>query len=173
MAKKSTSTSGKKPSLDIKDITYWANKKRFEWLDEQPDDLKKTFSPLIVMKWFSVSNGDSEYYIQAVNEFVNTSDFWTFSRNHPELIWKIFCAIGLPHNANTRNHGWVPMASSRKKIGKVDEIFLSIHPMINDEEISILKSKYSVESFKQLLLDMGLEDKEIKPILDEFKKANG
>lgn len=174
MAKKPAAAKApKKPSLDIKDEMYHAGKKNFEWLSNQPEELRKTFSPLIAMKWFSVDYSEPDHYIFMVNEFLNIADFWEISGKHPDLCWRIMCAIGKGRNDGDRTHGWIPLANRKKSVSKVDAIFLKLHPQLNEEEIAILKGKYDVESFKQLLRDMAMDDKEIKALVDEFKKQNG
>lgn len=160
----------KKPKLDIKDQMYWADKKRFDWLESQSEDLRKTFSPLIAMKWFSVSSRDPDYYIWATNEFLNTNDFWTFSSKHPDLVWRLMCAIGKPYNASEKTHGWIQLSHSRKTVGKVDAVLLSVYPSLNDSELDILKRKFTKETFKNLLIGLAFSDAEIKPLLDEYKK---
>jgi hypothetical protein len=57
----------------------------------------------------------------------------------------------------------------------VDNLLLDLHPGLNDQELAIVRSKFTKDSLKQLLKDMALSDADIKPILDEFKKteANG
>lgn len=173
MAKKPVAAKApKKPSLDIKDEMYHAGKKDFDWLSNQPEELQKTFSPLIAMKWFSVDYSEPEHYIFMVNEFLN-KDFWELSSKHPDLCWRIMCAIGKGRKDGDRTHGWIPLANKRNAVGKVDAIFLRLHPQLNDEELKLLKSKYDADSFKQLLRDMALDDKEIKSLSDEFKKTNG
>jgi hypothetical protein len=173
----------KKPGLDIKDEMLYSDYRVFEWLDGQTPEMAKSFSPLVAMKWQSVVQNPTGYddpmyqsvtkeiagnYILSVNEIVNL-DFWDLSR-HPELQWRLMCAAGtgIPYK-----HGWVKMASSRKKIGKLDAVLLGIHPHLNDEELAILKGKYTVETMRQLLKDMALTDPEIKPLVEEFKKTNG
>ena len=174
-AKKATTKkepAAKKPSLDIKDEMFYADKKRFNWLDEQSPDLAKTFSPLVAMKWMSVVfsyNADEVgEHILNVNDFVNQG-FWELSK-HPDLQWRLMCATGC---GTQQRHGWVPLASSRKKVSKVDQALLELHPHLNDEELAIMRDKFTVESFKQLLLDMAKNDADIKALVDEFKKTNG
>jgi hypothetical protein len=159
----------KKPSLDIKDEMYWADKKRFDWLEGMDPDLAKTFSPLVAMKWFSVVEGpNSDYYIQMANDLVNVG-FWELSK-HPELQWKLMCAAGC---GQPQRHGWVAMAHKRKVIGKLDQVLLKYHPQLSDDELSILKSKYTVETMKEYLRGMALSDVDIKPLIDDFKKTHG
>lgn len=174
-AKKATTKKApaeKKPSLDIKDEMLYSDYKVFDWLEQQPEDLAKTFSPLVAMKWQSVVQNCSPevaaYYITATNTVVNRY-FWELSK-HPELQWRLMCSVGL---AEEHRHGWVPMANKRKSVSKLDQVFLKLHPQFNDEELVLFRSKFTVDSLKELLRDMALSDAEIKPLVDEFKKTNG
>ena len=167
-AKKETA---KKPSLDIKDEMYWADKKNFNWLDQMDPDLAKTFSPLIAMKWFSVVEGDTDtmgYHIFTANEYLNLNH-WDMSKT-PDLLWRLMCGQGL---GSPQRHGWIKLATAKKLISKVDQIFIKMYPHLNTEEVVLLRSKYDKDSFKELLRDMGLPDTEIKPLVDDFKKTNG
>ena len=169
MAKKPTKEkAAKKPSLDIKDEMYHADNRNLGWLESQPEELAKTFSPLIAMKWFTGVDGPyAEHYIQTTNSLLNVG-FWDLSK-HPELQWKLMAIIG----TGTQRHNWIPMASRRKTISKLNQELLKLYPHLNDTELSLLKSKYTLEDMKQLLLDMALSDAEIKPLIEEFKKTNG
>lgn len=162
----------KKPKLDIKDEMYWSDKKKFDWLSNQPEDLAKSFAPLVAMKWasvvFSYRPDEVAEAILNVNDLVNQG-FWELSKL-PDLQWRLMCAAG---SGVSQKHGWVPMASRRKAISKVDQIFLELYPQLNDDELALLRGKFTTESFKQLLLDMAKPDPEIKTLVDEFKKSNG
>jgi len=159
----------KKPSLDWRDEVYHADKKNFDWLVDMDADLAKTFSPLVAMKWCSVVEGPaSDYYIQMINDIVNIG-FWELYK-HPDLQWRLLCAAG---SGTSQRHGWVPMANKRKTVSKLDQVFLKLHPQLNDEELKLFRSKFTVDSLKELLRDMALSDADIKPLVDEFKKTNG
>ena len=171
MAKKPTvkkEPAPKKPSLDIKDEMYFADKKKYEWLSEQTPELAKSFSPLVAMKWLSVVDGpESGYYIQMTNDLINVG-LWEMSK-HPDLLWKLMCVVG---TGRQQRHGWIKLASSRKSLNKLDQFFLSLHPHFNDDELALYRSKFTVDSLKQLLRDTAMSDADMKPLLDEFKKTN-
>jgi hypothetical protein len=159
------------PVLDIKDEMYAADMQRFSFYQDITDEQRKAFSPLPAMKWLSVVDDGSkmaEYYICITNEVVNIG-FWEISK-HPELQWKLMAAVG---TGTTYRHGWIPMAKSRKKSNKLDQFFLEHHPGLNSMELKIIKSQYTLDSFKQLLRDMAMLDSDSKPLIDEFKKFNG
>lgn len=174
MAKKPTvrkEPSAKKPSLDIFDEMRAADRKDLMWLDRQPDDLAKTFSPLIAMRWFSAVNdrsGLADYYLLMTNEMVNVG-FWDLTK-YPDLQWKLMAVAG---SGRTQAHQWIP-GSKKKNTNKLDNFLLGMHPSLNDFEINIIKSKLTRESLKQLLVDSGMPDADIKPLLEDFKKlSNG
>ena len=173
MAKKpAVAKAPKKPSLDIKDEMYHAERKNFDWLSQQSEELQKSFSPLVAMKWFSVDYENPEHFIFMVNEFLN-KDFWDLSGKHPDLCWRIMCAIGNGKKNGDRTHGWINLANKRKTVSKIDAVFLKLHPQLNDEELKLMRSKYDLDSFKQLLRDLAMDEAEAKKLAEEFKKTNG
>ena len=161
------------PVLDIKEEMYAADMQKFSFYQDITDEQRKAFAPLIAMKWLSVvgdRTGLAEYYICMTNELVNIG-FWEITK-HPELQWKLMAATG----AGTQvpgGHGWIAMAKSKKNSSKLDKFFLSRRPGLNSMELKIVKSQYTLDSFKQLLRDMAMLDSESKPLIDEFKKYNG
>jgi hypothetical protein len=169
-AKKATTE--KKPGLDIKDEMLYSDYKVFDWLSSQTPEMAKSFAPLVAMKWQTVlQSGTSDDQVQMLmncNDFVNVG-FWDLS-GHPDLQWRLMCSAGM---GKEFRHGWIPMATSKRKVGKLNAVLLELYPQLNDEELTLLLSKFTRETFKQLLLDMGKPDQEIKPLVDEFKKTHG
>jgi hypothetical protein len=45
-----------------------------------------------------------------------------------------------------------------------------MHPGANDDELSILRSSYDNDSFKKLLYAAGKSDKDVKSLMDDWKK---
>jgi hypothetical protein len=162
----------KKPSLDIKDEMYHADRKNYDWLSAQDPELQKSFSPLVAMKWLSVTTdqprGIAEYYLMMTNAIVNVG-FWDLAK-HPDLQWRLMCATGC---GTPQRHGWIALSHKRKTVNKLDAFLLTLHPQLNDDELLLLKSKFTRESFKQLLLDTGMTDADMKPLMDDFKKHYG
>jgi hypothetical protein len=161
----------KKPSLDIFDEMRAADLKNFDWLDNQPDELRKTFSPLIAMRWFSAvgdRSGLADYHVMMTNELVNIG-FWDLSK-FPDLQWRLLAAAGC---GGVQRHNWIA-GSKKKNSNKLDKFLLGIYPHLNDDELTILKSKHTADTIKQLCKDTGMPDADIKPLVDDFKKlVNG
>ena len=164
---KAKSTAPKKPSLDIFDEMRAADKQDLTWLDRQPEELAKTFAAVVAMRWFSTvgdNTGFAPYHLLMTNEMVNVG-FWELSK-HPELQWRLMAACGL---GSVQRHQWIA-GSKRKNTNKLDAFLLGLYPHINDDEIAILKSRFTRDTLKQLLKDTGMPDAEMKPLLDDLKK---
>lgn len=169
---KKKAPSEKKPSLDIFDEMRAMDRKDFDWLDNQPEELRKTFAPLVAMRWFSAVgdySGLADYHVLMANELVNIG-FWDLSK-YPDLQWRLMAAAGC---GQPQRHNWIPMTKKKAGSSKLDRFLLDLYPHINDDELLILKGKHTVESIKQLCKDTGMPDVDIKPVVDDFKKlVNG
>lgn len=157
----------KKPSLDIFDEMRAADRQDLGWLERQPEDLAKTFAPVVAMRWFSTvgdNTGLADYHLLMTNEMLNVG-FWDLSR-YPDLQWKIMAACG---SGMVQRHQWIA-GSKKKNTNKLDAFLLGLYPHLNDDEIGILKSRFTRDSLKQLLRDTGMPDGEMKPLLDDLKK---
>lgn len=148
------------PSLDRGDKKFY---------NSLSDDEKKDFAPLVLMRYMSFVADHSpkkEWAILAVNDLVNIG-FWQLSKNHKELQHLLIC-VG--STGSKQYHQWVPAKSRKSENSAVDEFFRELYPSANNTELSILKTSYDNASFKQLLIDAGKSDQEIKTLLESWKK---
>jgi hypothetical protein len=133
-------------------------------------ELKKSFSPLVAMRWMSAVPDSSPYkdeVLMVVNEAVNVN-FWDL-REHPELQWKLMAASGCGVKLR---HSWIPMAK-RKKMGKINEFILQWYPGANDLELEIIKSGMNRDEFEQFVKSTGATDQELQEILKHYDTENG
>lgn len=166
MAKKEK-TSTAKPKLDLGATLYAIDVRDKDYYDKLSDDDKKQYAALVLMRFISSApnqGGLHEYHVTAVNDVVNL-DFWTLSK-HPELQHKLLTVCG---TGKKQFHNWIPM-SKRQAAGKVREFLNIAMPGLSDLEFEIIMKQYNNDSFKHLLHEYGLQDKEVKEILDQFKK---
>jgi hypothetical protein len=152
--------------IDIKDLLKAADKRDYDWYDKLSKEEKKIFNPLVPMKFLSAVEGSySDHYLEMTNDFLNVG-FWDLT-DHPELVWKIFCIVG---SGRSERHTWIKMASSKASVSKIDKILLKQYPHLDNMELEILKKKFTVDTLKDFLKDLAMTDKEIKPIVEDFKK---
>jgi len=65
-----------------------------------------------------------------------------------------------------------PWLSSKKKskTPRIDEWLLSLYPEINDEELSVLKSQFTKQTWKKFIEESGISDSDAKVLVEEWKK---
>jgi hypothetical protein len=147
-------------ALDIGDRNYY---------NSLSDEDKKLYAPIVLMRFMSSLSDQSsqkEYAVIAVNELVNIN-FWSLSK-FPDLQHLLLCLTGTGKRKQYRP--WIPKKGSKSSFEEIDNFLLELHPEMNKDELSILKSQFDSQSFKQLLLDSGISDSRVKTLNDEFKK---
>lgn len=153
--------------FDIFKLLNAANKKQMNYYANLSNDEKKSISMLVFMRWFSTvsdSKEIEEYQLLAVNEYLN-KDFWELS-DHPELIYKLSCMMGI---GSTLHHEWLGFAN-KKNSGKIVNFFGEVYPRLSWKEIDSLISQYSIDDFKELIIEYGIQKNEEKDLIAAFKK---
>jgi len=135
---------------------------------ELTDEERKAYSPLVLMRAMSILGDQNQYagyQLLAVNNIVNTG-FWGLYK-HPELQHMLLCACGL---GSKQYHPWLSTKTSNNKSDIVDKFLLELYPSCNNFEIEILRNNHTDITIEQLCFDAGKSDKEVKEIVDAFKK---
>lgn len=155
--------------LDIfKNLLTEIDKGNINYYEKLSDDEKKEFSPLIIMRYLSSSennNNISPYQIKVINEFVN-KHFFSISSHH-ELIYKLMSGISLGKKIF---HPWIPMSKKFKHKEKLCKLIILSYPDANDDEIDLILSQLDIENLKDMCVDSGMDDTEIKEIIKLFKE---
>jgi hypothetical protein len=154
--------------LDIFQTLAAADTKQMDWLEKQPAEAQKAFSPLVFMRWLSSVNGSvdlAEWHLCAVNEYMNT-DFWALA-DYPDLLYKLGCMAGV---GKRQKHDWIPMASTRKAKNKALEFLAELNPRSSWEELDMIIGLHTIDTFKELLIECGVQKEQEKELLASFKK---
>lgn len=146
--------------LDIKRELGAVNQKDYNFYSNLSDEEKKAFSPYILMRYTASPLGDAdiqEWFLERTNEYVN-KDHWSLSKNHKDLLWKLFAATGAGMPVN-----FSYLASSKKeKVKKIEKLLAELNPTMKLEEVKILANMMSPEEIKDLLDKMGFDKKQRK-----------
>lgn len=145
-------------AIDRKDLDFYAN---------LSDEEKKAYAPLVLMRYMSSltdQNRNSPYAILATNDLVNIG-FWNLSK-HPELQHMLLCLTGL---GGKQYRPWIPL-KRKKTSNKIDEWIRSHLPELDDDELMIFKSQHDSKSWASFVKSTGAGDKEIKELVDAWKK---
>ena len=150
----------KKPQIPLKEIMAAIDKKDRNFYNNLSDEQKKAFSAWMMMRYCSSVQGrDAANYIYMTNELVN----YQFSEvsKHPELQWLLLSACGV---GKIQFHPFVKVPKAKKKKDKIEELVRGLFPLLKSDEIEMLLKINSKDQLKELAMENGIDDKEIKEI---------
>lgn len=158
-------------NLDLSNTLYSLDKRNKKLYNGFTEEQKKSFSPLVYMKFMSsASNGESYFSLLTTNEFVNTN-FWDLSKE-PELQCKLLSLCGL----NTKvYHKWLGNKKSNNisnlKIF-VKDIFAQRNWFLNNFEMNLYLNSLTEQELGGLCDEYGKTKEDKKKLIDEFRKIN-
>lgn len=146
--------------LDIKRELRAVDTKDYNFYKNLSDDERKAFSPYILMRYTSNVQGDydiQEWFLEKTNDYVN-KNHWLLSKNHKELLWKLFAATG----AGIPTYHPYLAAGKKEKAHKIEKLLVEIYPSRKLEDIKLLASMMSKEDCEELFDKMGFDKKQRK-----------
>lgn len=152
--------------LDIFDTLNAIDRRKLNWLDDQPEEAKKGFAPPVVLRWAAgVDGAASERYLLAVNASANmfSKDLWS---QYPDLLYRLMASCG---NGMKQRHVWVPFPSKKKNNpGKARDLLERLYPHYNDMEVDLVMSRFTPETFVEFVQGCGLDPSEEKEVLKSY-----
>lgn len=165
--------SPKKHTLDIFRVLGAIDCQDFNFLDSLSEEEKKAFTPTTALRWASAispDGGEAEAMLWLVNEYANI-DFYAIS-DHPELQFKLMAAAGL---GKKFRHQWINMPKKKGLAGfsTLCEFLLNWHPGANNDEINILLSQFTRDTFIDFIYSCAEDNTHTKELIDAWDKYNG
>jgi hypothetical protein len=148
----------KKPQIPLKDILRALDKKDRKFYNNLSADQKKAFSPWLMLRYASTVQEDPEHFLIMTNEVLNSH---YMDIKDPELQWLLLTVIG---QGKVRNHSWLKAPNGKRKTDRVSQMLYDMYPHIKSDEIDLIKSLNTDKDLKQLALNHGYDDKQIKEI---------
>lgn len=145
--------------LDIKRELGAVNNKDYDFYNNLTDEEKKAFAPYILMRYVSnPKNQDAqEHCIERTNEFVN-KHHWLLSKNHKELLWKLYAGTGLGLNLDYQYLA----AGKKEKADKIEKLLAELNPAMKMSDIKLMASFMSQKDKEELFDKMGFDKKKRK-----------
>jgi len=146
--------------LDIKRELKAVDNKDYDFYSKLTDEERKSFSPFILMRYTASVQGDrevQEHFLEMTNECVN-KNHWVLSKNHKELLWKLFAATGVGISAY---HPYLA-AGKKEKANKIEKLLCEIYPARKMEDIKLMASMMSKKEKEDLFDKMGFDKKQRK-----------
>lgn len=143
------------------------DRRNFQWYNNLSDEDRKSLSMYVLMRYAATTNNNvseiNEHYLTMVNELVNVN--FNDMRKDPELQWRLLQCAAIGTN---QFHQWIKPMKKRKDVSKNPKLFQFYEeqfPHFSNDEIEMLISIQEPEDVRELLLEHGLNDKEIKALM--------
>lgn len=152
--------------LDIFETLAALDTRQFDFLDNKPEDVRKGFAPVVVLRWMSAITPDGEIsdaMLVQVNEAVNHGFFDI--ADHPDLQYRLLASCGFGQRFR---HQWIPVAKQKKGGSSLFDFLSTYWPEANKTELNILLAQFTRESFHQFVYGCGLDPVETKGILNAY-----
>ncbi len=150
----------KKPQIPLADVMLAIDRKRRDWYHGLTDEQVKAFSAWMMMRYASsVQGGNAASYLFMVNECVN-KNFSDLSK-HPELQWLLFTLCG---SGKKEFHPYIKPPTSRKKKNRIAEWLSELYPLAKSDEVDLIIKLNDKADLKNLALENGMSDREIKEL---------
>jgi hypothetical protein len=153
--------------LDLNKTLLALDRKDLEFYDSLTAEEKKSYTPLILMRYMSLltdQNPNIIYAVLATNDLVNLG-FWQLTK-YPDLQHLLLCLAG---TGSKQYHSWIPV-KNKKRSNKLHSWVLDLYPDYNEAEIKLFLSKFTADSFNEFLRDLGMSDTDIKEMVTSWKK---
>lgn len=146
--------------LDIKRELSAVDRKNYDFYSNLTDEEKKAFSPYVLMRYTSNVQGDrdiQEWFLEMTNEMVN-KNHWDLSKNHKELLWKLFAATG----AGVPCYHPYLAAGKKEKINKIEKLIAELNPSMKIDEVKLMAKLMTKAEIEELFESLGFDKKQRK-----------
>lgn len=129
----------------------------FDWLAAQPEDVRKEFAAMVVMRFAASVRGDgasAAYMLWLVNKRLNGHLFDL--HQYPDLCFRLLASCG---TGRSMRREWIKGPGRTASDNIALQLLAEHHPLANDHELRGLLSLYSRKQFASLLADCGITDK--------------
>jgi len=150
----------KPPILSLKEIFSALDKKDYWFYGRIGKEKQKAFSSYLQLKYNASATGNNdlqEYQIRSTNNKLNIN-FWEISK-HPDLVWKILCAINPKIGSFGRKY--LPIKKAIKD-NKKTKFLMEIFPTWKLKDIEAYAEICDKKELKQLAIEYGYDDKSIR-----------
>ena len=152
--------------LDIKRELRAVDQKDYDFYKNLTDEEKKSFNPFILMRYTSNCTLEidlQEWFIEQTNECINKNYISIGSKDHKELMWKLYAAIGTGINCY---HPYLALGK-KEKANKIEKLLCEIHPTMKLDDVKVLASLMTKDDCNELFDQMGFDKKQRKEYASE------
>lgn len=160
----------KQYKMKLFDVTNAIDRRDFNWLARQPEDVAKEFNGFITLRMAASFAQDSDRTAEALwllNERVNNHLFDL--GKHPDLVFRLLATCG---RGSLRRKFMKPPRRANGT-NKAVELLQKHYPFANHREIGVLLSQHTRESFQSFVADCGKSNTELNEIMQSYDAIQG
>jgi hypothetical protein len=144
------------PLIPLNKILAALDRKDRDFYDKLPDELKKSFSGFLMLRYSATVEGVSpelaHYYVASTNHYANKHMF-SLSR-HPKLQWLMLTAASPGLGVN--RHTWIKQKPKPKNAtGPIKKQLASMFPAMKDVDLDVLSTLVTKKEMAQHIKDCG------------------
>jgi len=143
------------PQIPLGQILSAMDRKDRDFYDNLSEELKKKFSPFIMLKYGASVYGSADledYYITSTNKHANKNMFDL--AKHPKLQWLMLTTIS--PGIGTQNHKWIKGKPKPKNVSApIKKQLLELFPTMKEDDVDVLSTLTTKKELKQYVKDHG------------------
>jgi len=143
------------PQIPLNQILNAMDRKDRDFYDNLSDELKKKFSPFIMLKYGASVYGSpdlEDYYIASTNKHANGNMFDL--AKHPKLQWLMLTTIS--PGIGTQNHKWIKGKPKPKNVSApIKKQLLELFPTMKEDDVDVLSTLTTKKELRQYVKDHG------------------
>ena len=165
----------KDDKVDMFDLIKKADLKQYNYFQEQylPTQRKK-LSHWLMMRYMASSNGKNDARNLLFTNSIVNKDFNVIYKNHPDLIYKLFCIVG---TGQTEFHKYIAPPKGQRLVESLAMKFFSelFNQSYTDREIELMckKHKNDEEMVREFAKDLYWDSKDIEKLVLEINSIIG
>ena len=144
-----------KKQIPLNQILAAMDRKDRDFYDNLDDELKKKFSPFLMVRYCSSVSGSPDlenYYIASTNYYAN-KNLLDLSK-HPKLQWLMFTAAS--PGAGTMYHTWIKQKPKPKIFdGSIKKELLNYFPAMKDDDLDYLSTLVTKKELRDYAKEFG------------------
>ena len=144
-----------RPQIPLNQILAAMDRKDRDFYDSLDDELKKSFSPFLMLKYSASVQASPElehYYIASTNHHANQNMFDL--AKHPKLQWLMLTAVS--PGLGTQRHKWIKQKPKPKNVSApIKKQLLELFPHMKEDDVDVLSTMVTKKELNQYVKDHG------------------
>lgn len=149
--------------LDIGRVLRAVNNRDRKFYANLTEEEQAAFVPFVLLRYTGNPEGGQDYmewFLESTHEYAN-KNMWDISKNHKELVWLLFSAVGLGQNCR---HTYLA-APGRTKTDKFESFLIQQTPSMKSDDAAVMAGLMTKKDRLAYINSFGITGKEAEKFL--------